>query len=133
MALRRLLVSGALGCTLLVPASIAVNTEIASAAALTSGHCSPISGVQWALPYAPNDKGTAYDVNVVKFNCGRAQAYIRTLVKEKVHAKLSGPIPGGPSGWHCTGSPSKSGLAFSGECAKNKLNMNGGSFEWAVG
>ena len=53
-------------------------------------------GVQWALPYASNTKGTAYDVSVVKYNCANAQAYVRTLVKEKVHSKLSGSIPGGP-------------------------------------
>lgn len=133
MALKRLLVSGVLGCTLFVPVSIAINGEVASAAAVISGHSAPITGVQWVLPYAPNTKGTAYDVSVVKYNCASAQGYVRTLVKEKVHSKLSGSIPGGPSGWHCTGSPSKTGLAYTGQCAKNKLNLNGASFEWTVG
>ena len=133
MALKRLLLSGILGCTLLVPVSIAISGGVASAAANTSGHCASVTGPQWALPYAPNTKGSAYVVNVVKYNCASAQSYVRTLVKEKVHSKLSGSIPGGPSGWHCTGSPSKTGLAYTGECAKNKLNLNGASFEWTVG
>jgi hypothetical protein len=133
MALKRLLVSGVLGCILLVPVSIAVTAAEASAAAATSGHCAPVSGVQWALPYAPNTKGTSYNVSVVKYNCASAHAYVRTLVKEKVHSKLSGTIRGGPSGWHCTGSPSKTGLAYTGECAKNRFNLNGASFEWTVG
>lgn len=133
MPLKRLLVSGVLSCTLLTPATIAVTAVGVSAATVTSGHCAPVSGVQWALPYAPSTKGTSYDVSVVKYNCANAQAYVRTLVKEKVHSKLSGTIPGGPSGWQCTGSPSKSGLAYTGECAKNKLNINGASFEWTVG
>jgi len=133
MIFKRVLASAGLGCTLLVPTSIAVNADVASAAATTSGHCSPVTGVQWVLPYAPHTKGTAYDVSVVKYHCASAQSYVRKLVKEKVHAKLAGPIPGGPSGWHCTGSPSKTGLAYTGECAKNKLNINGASFEWTVG
>jgi len=74
-----------------------------------------------------------YDVSVVKYNCASAQAYVRTFVKEKVHGKLSGPVHGGPSGWQCTGSPSNTGLAYTGVCAKNKFNLNGASFEWAVG
>jgi hypothetical protein len=70
------------GLRLFVPISIAINGEVASAAVI-SGHCGPVTGVQWVLPYAPNTKGTAYDVSVAKYNCASAQAYVRTLVKEK--------------------------------------------------
>ena len=115
MALRRLLVSGALGSRHAICARLHRGEHedcLGDGSHIGSLRPDQRGAVGSSLT-RPNDKGTAYDVNVVKYSCGSAQAYIRTLVREKVHAKLSGPIPGGPSGWHCTGSPSKSGLAFS--------------------
>jgi len=87
MILKRVLASAGLGCTLLVPTSIAVNADVASAAATTSGHCSPVTGVQWVLPYAPHTKPL------------RERSVLRAQAGEREGARQAGgTYPGWPFG-----------------------------------
>jgi hypothetical protein len=42
---------------------------------------------------------------------------VRKLIASKVQGNGGGTVSGGPKGWVCTGSQSKSGLAFTGQCS----------------
>jgi hypothetical protein len=97
-----------------------------------SGLCPILTGHQWVLPYAPYTKGTKYDVHVIKYSCAQADSYIRVLVTHKVHGTFPALVDGGPKGWRCTASRSKTGLAYTGNCSKT-LGFTGPSFQWTVG
>jgi len=98
----------------------------------SNGVCPVITASQWELPYSPYTKGTTYDVSVKGYSCAKADSYIKTLVTHKVSTGYQRTVKGGPSGWKCTGSASKTGLAYTGTCSKN-ASTSGTFFGWSVG
>jgi hypothetical protein len=85
------------------------------------------------LPYAPYTKGTAYDVKVNGYPCAKADGYIKKLVTSKVCNGIPTTVKGGPKGWTCTASKSRTGLAYTGQCSKKFPSIGGTFFAWSVG
>ena len=97
------------------------------------GQCPTLSAGAWQLPYSPYTKGTVYDVSVNGYSCAKADGYIKKLVANKVSNGEPTTVKGGPKGWTCTASKSKTGLAYTGQCSKKALSINGTFFSWTVG
>jgi hypothetical protein len=97
-----------------------------------SGVCPALAGSTWQLPYSPYTKGNEYDVHVRNVSCVKADKYIKKLVTKKVGHGLTPSVKGGPPGWTCTGSRSKTGLAYTGQCSKSS-SFSGPFFGWSVG
>jgi hypothetical protein len=128
--------SGALSIAAAATTTITLTmTTMAHAATFSTsnGVCPIITASQWQLPYAPYTKGTQYDVHVKGYSCAKADGYIKQLVTHKVSNGFPTRVKGGPSGWHCTGSRSKTGLAYTGQCSKHANTFNGPYFVWTVG
>jgi hypothetical protein len=135
---RRLIrLSGAISIAAAATTSTITLTTATMAHAATlstsNGVCPIITARQWQLPYAPYTKGTQYDVHVKGYSCAKADGYIKTLVTHKVSNGFPTSVKGGPSGWQCTGSRSKTGLAYTGQCSKNANSFNGPYFAWTIG
>ena len=105
----------------------------ASSPTPSNGVCPVVTASQWQLPYSPYTTGTQYDVKVKGYSCAKADTYIKTLVAHKVSSGYPATVKGGPPGWKCTGSRSKTGLAYTGTCVKNSNAINGTFFGWSVG
>jgi hypothetical protein len=110
------------------PASAAVD-----ASGATNGVCPTLTAGAWQLPYAPYTKGTVYDVKVNGYACAKADAYVKKLVTNKVSNGGPTTVKGGPRGWTCTASKSKTGLAYTGQCSKKFPSIGGPFFAWSVG
>ena len=120
----------------LVGITVAWSTGIAAAAtaaATSNGVCPQVAGVKWVAPYAPYPSGTTYDLHVKgKMTCAKAAGYIKKLVAR--HVRTNQAFAGGPSGWTCTASASKSGLAYTGTCNPKKESLDPSDyFTWTVG
>jgi hypothetical protein len=113
------------------PPSPAAATVDGSAA--NNGECPTLSASGWQLPYSPYTKGTVYDVTVNGYSCAKADGYITKLVATKVSGGFPTTVKGGPKGWKCTASKSKTGLAYTGQCSKKALSIGGTFFSWTVG
>jgi hypothetical protein len=100
--------------------------------------CPKITATPWVAPYAPHPKGNQYDVSVrgKGWTCKRADVYVIKLVAHKVQGTFPSIVKGGPKGWYCTASKSKSGLAYTGQCSPTKaasFTLNAPGFSWTVG
>jgi hypothetical protein len=111
-----------------LPAAAAVH-----AGGATNGVCPTLTAAPWQLPYAPYTKGTVYDVKVNDYACTKADGYIKKLVTNKVGSGIPTTVKGGPKGWTCTASKSKTGLAYTGQCSKKFPSIGGTFFAWSVG
>jgi hypothetical protein len=109
------------------PASATATVDAAS------GECPVLAASPWQLPYSPYTKGTQYDVAAHGISCVKADGYIKKLVMHKVGHGLTPTVRGGPPGWRCTGSKSKKGLAYTGQCSKSRSTLSGPYFAWSVG
>jgi hypothetical protein len=121
----------AIAATVLASAGVAT---AASGASPKSTTCPPVTGVKWVLPYAPHSSGTKYDLHVSgsKLTCKQAAKDVKKLVA--THLRTSGPLPGGPKGWKCIGSPDKNGHPYMGTCQpKSEGFVPRDSFTWTVG
>jgi hypothetical protein len=99
-----------------------------------SGKCPIVTGHKWILPYAPYTSGTQYDLSVHgnKITCKQAAGYVQKLVTQHVHTGVA--FSGGPPGWTCKASPSKTGLAYFGTCQpKSEGFLPADYFAWTVG
>ena len=107
--------------------------NLGATASAASKVCPPVTGVKWVAPYAPHPSGTAYDLIVSgTMTCNKAAGYVKKVVAHHVHTGQS--FAGGPSGWTCKGSPSKSGLAYTGTCSPRSQGFNARDyFSWTVG
>ena len=74
-----------------------------------------------------------HDVTVNGYSCAKADGYIKKLVTHKVSNGFPTEVKGGAPGWTCTGSKSKTGLAYTGQCSKKFPSMGGTYFGWSVG
>jgi hypothetical protein len=99
----------------------------------TNGTCPTLTAGTWQLPYAPYTKGTVYDVKVNGYACAKADGYIKKIVTNKVSSGIPTTVKGGPKGWTCTASKSKTGLAYTGQCSKKFPSIGGTFFAWSVG
>jgi hypothetical protein len=95
--------------------------------------CPTLTASTWQLPYAPYTQGTVYDVKVNGYACSKADGYIKKLVTKKVGNGIPTTVKGGPKGWTCTASKSKTGLAYTGQCSKKYPSIGGTFFAWSVG
>ena len=93
------------------PSPAAATVEAGGA---TNGVCPTLTASTWQLPYAPYTKGTAYDVKVNGYTCAKADGYIKKLVTSKVGNGIPTTVTGGPKGWTCTASKSKTGARVHG-------------------
>jgi hypothetical protein len=119
---------------LVIAAAVLTSADIASATSLKPPptlRCSLLTATQWVLPYAPHTKGTQYTVSAHGIACKQAEAYVRKLVATKV---VHSTVKGGPSGWACTASASKTGLAYTGQCSPKgqSFNINAPGFTWSI-
>jgi hypothetical protein len=104
----------------------------------TTTTCPVITATPWVAPYVPHPKGNKYDVHVhgKGWTCKRADAYVIKLVANKVQGNFPSIVKGGPTGWYCTASRSKSGLAYTGQCSPTKaasFSLTAPGFSWTVG
>ena len=97
-----------------------------------TGVCPVITAAQWQLPYSPYSKGKEYSVQVRSYSCSKADKYIRKLVTHKVHGNFPSLVDGGPKGWRCIASRSKSGRAYTGSCSQSKTGFTGPFFGWSI-
>ncbi len=118
---------------IVVLALASVGTATGSKSNRGAGVCPVLSGVKWVLPYAPYTSGTKYDLHVNgKITCGQATPYVKKLVAMHVHTNVA--FAGGPTGWTCKASASKTGLAYTGTCQpKSEGFLPHDYFVWTVG
>ena len=97
------------------------------------GVCPIVTGAEWTLPAAPYTTGTRYDLHVHgKITCRQAAGYVKTLVQRSVQTNK--PFAGGPRGWTCKASASKTGRAYTGTCQpKSESFLPRDYFVWTVG
>jgi hypothetical protein len=81
---------------------------------------------------SPYTKGTVYDVEVDDYSCAAADGYVKKLVTPKVSNGFPTEVKAGPAGWSCTGSESKTGLAYTPECSMKFPEIGGPGFGWRV-
>jgi hypothetical protein len=115
------------------PAQARCAAATVEAGRATNGVCPTLTASTWQLPYAPYTKGTAYDVKVNGYPCAKADGYIKKLVTSKVGNGIPTTVKGGPKGWTCTASKSRTGLAYTGQCSKKFPSIGGTFFAWSVG
>lgn len=112
----------------------ATSGPTATAAPVQAGRpCATFTGPAWLDPISPSFHGKKYTVYVHKYVCKRALSYVRKLVTHKVYEVYGNRVgvSGGPRGWKCTASVSKTGLAYSGQCSNQTDPVTGPYFSWA--
>jgi hypothetical protein len=124
LSIAALTIPATITLTTVAPASVSADTA--------SGGCPVLVASTWQLPYSPYTKGNQYDVHVKGLSCVKADKYIKKLVTKKVSHGLTPSVKGGPPGWRCTGSRSKAGLAYTGQCSKSS-SLSGPFFAWSIG
>lgn len=84
-------------------------------------------------PISPSFHGKKYGVYVSKYNCKLALSHARKLITHKVYEVYGNRVgvSGGPRGWRCTANPSRTGLAYRGQCSNNTDPIGGPHFTWA--
>lgn len=102
-------------------------------AAGSSKLCAPVSGVKWVAPSSPHASGTQYDLHVSgKVTYTQATGYVKKIVARHVHTNQ--PFAGGPHGWTCKASASKTGLAYTRTCNPKTETFDASDyFTWTVG
>jgi len=133
--MRVLRLAGVLGvaATMLAAANplTASAAESALRAQTFSGQCPILTASKWVAPVSSNTTGTKYRVTVSNYSCAQADRYITKLVTHKVSHAIPYRVKGGPHGWVCTGSPSKTGVAITGTCGPLHAGFTGGPrFTW---
>jgi hypothetical protein len=116
-----------------VAALVLTSTAAASSRSTT---CPGVTSVKWTTPYTPSKSGTHYDVSVSgkAYTCAQAEASVKKLATHEATGSFPTVVAGGPTGWTCTASKSKTGLAYTGTCdPKSSNGFNGPSFSWTVG
>jgi hypothetical protein len=98
-----------------------------------SGVCPTVTGVKWVEPSAPHASGTVYDLHVKgKITCAQAAKYVKVLTGKTVQTGVA--FSGGPPGWTCKASPSKTGFAYFGTCQpKSEGFLPHDYFAWTIG
>lgn len=104
-------------------------------ASSASTKCPAFTATPWQSPFTTKTvKGDTYIVtnNGTKYSCAQLESFVKKLVAERVPKTIPLQIKGVPSGWYCTATADKEGLAFNGGCRPSRLAITGPNFAWTT-